>query len=83
MSNELKKGLCYIVTKGSDDRTLREGDRIQMDIDGALWCGEEGGFIPPEDVEEALQGAVLEIDKNWLEKEKQKARDLLTKLEAL
>ena len=83
MSNELKKGVRYIVTRGSDDGTLLDGDRIQMDIDGALLCAEANGFIPHEDVEEALKGAVLEIDKEWLEKEKQKARDLLTKLEAM
>ena len=83
MSNELKKGLRYIVTRGSDDGTLLDGDRIQMDIDGALLCAEANGFIPPEEAEEALQGAVLEIDKEWLEKEKQKAMDLLTKLESL
>ena len=83
MSNELKTGLRYIVTRGSDDGTLLDGDRIQMDIDGALLCAEAKGFIPPEEAAEALQGAVLEIDKEWLEKEKQKAMDLLTKLESL
>ena len=83
MSNELKTGLRYVVTRGSDDGTLRMGDHVALAKDGALLCGEAWGFIPPEDVEEALQGAVLEIDPTWLEKQKQKARDLLTKLEAM
>ena len=83
MSNELKTGLRYIVTRGSDDGTLREGDRVVLEYDGALVCIEAEGFLPHEDVEDALKGAVLEIDKEWLEKEKQKAMDLLTKLEAM
>ena len=81
--DKLKTGLRYIVTRGSDDGTLREGDRITMAEDGSMGNLDAMGFLPPEEVEEALQGAVLEIDKNWLEKEKKKAMDLLTKLEAL
>lgn len=83
MISEMKTGIWYVVIRESDDGTLRKGDRVFMHSDGVLVCIEADGFLPPEQVQDALKGAVLEVDKEWVSRKKQEHMDAIAKLEGL
>jgi len=61
----LEPGIHYIVTKGSDDGTLKVGDHIWLE-DNLVHCREGKGWIPLADTEEAMQGVEVTVDDNWL-----------------
>jgi hypothetical protein len=68
----LEPGIHYIVTKGSDDGTLKVGDHIWLE-DNLVHCREASkrltGRVPwitMGDIDKALQGVEVTVDSNWL-----------------
>ena len=56
-------GVRYIVTRGSDDGTLRKGESIVLGVGGALDAA--GGSLSAEDAAAALVGVTVEVDHAW------------------
>ena len=61
----IEPGIHYIVTKGSDDGTLKVGDHIWLES-GLVHCREGQGWITLADTEEAMRGVEVTVDDNWL-----------------
>jgi hypothetical protein len=80
---KLEIGKRYIVTKSSDDGTFDVGDHINLLEDGCIICQEAEGWIAPNDVEEAMKGMVCEIDKEWIERRKEKITKELENLNSI
>lgn len=74
-------GKRYVVTKASKDGTFEIGDHVSVNNDGSINCLEAGGWIDPADAAEATAGMEVEIDREWLERQKSKLRELITELE--
>ena len=66
----------YIVTKESDDGTFEVGDHIWLNADGSISCMEACGWIDADDVAEAEKGMEIEIDQEWVDRQKKKFREL-------
>lgn len=64
----MKTGIRYIVTKGSDDGTFQAGDHIWLLGDGSVACIEAQGWIPDQDVQQAMTGVAYEIDRAWAQR---------------
>lgn len=77
----LSVGKQYIVTRASDDGTFVVGDHISMDTDGSIVCYEAEGWIEPSDVEQAIKGAVVEIDQEWVASRKARLIEELATLD--
>ena len=74
-------GKRYVVTKPSDDGTFEVGDHIYMTSDGAISCIEAQGWIDACDVPEAIRGMDIEIDVEWIKRQKKKLLDALANIE--
>lgn len=79
----MKEGVWYVVTKGSDDETLLEGDHIKLLPTGELLCKEAKGRIEKKDVPESMKGLEYEIDKAAIARMEAKIRKLQGELDDL
>lgn len=75
-------GKRYVVTRASDDGTFVVGDHLTLHVDGTIGCYEAEGWIEQSDVEQAMKGVVVEIDKKWLANRKAMLTEELAALEA-
>jgi len=73
----------YVVTKGSEDGTFREGDHIYIQRDNSILCVEAGGWTKPEDFEKATKGMKVKIDKDNIRKHYERLKKELEELETL
>lgn len=73
-------GTRYIVTKASADGEFQPGDHIALNADGSINNREACGWMESCDVAAATRGMEVEIDKQWIERRKQR---LLADLVAL
>lgn len=79
----MRIGVRYVVTKASDDGTFERGDHITANEDMTISCLEARGWIEKEDVPEATKGMECEVDKEWLQKKREKVEADLALLNAL
>jgi len=63
----------FVVTKGSNDGTFREGDHITLYPGGDIGCREAGGWINAQDAEKALEGVDMIPDPEWIQALKEEA----------
>ena len=77
--NEMKTGVRYLVTCGSDCGTLQQGDHIRLLSTGDILCSEAAGWIETQNVKE-LHGVEVEIDYEWIERRRIK---LINELDVL
>lgn len=75
--SDLVVGVQYLVTKGSDDETILEGDHLKLFNDGRLWCDETINWIEEKYVNDSLVGVELEIDVDDI---KNKKNELLQRM---
>lgn len=64
---DMTPGVFYKVIKESRDKTFLKGDSICLHKDGIITSLKEEGWIAEEDVDEALIGVELKLDKNYAE----------------
>lgn len=74
-------GKKYIVTRASDDGTFEVGDHVSINPDGSISCREAHGWIDACDVAEAAAGIAVEIDKEWVERQKARLYKKLAELD--
>lgn len=77
---KMKRGIMYIVTKGSDDGTFVVGDCIVLKDDGSICCIEAHGWIDAGDVPMATEGMCCEVDEKWRKNELEKLEKMLNRL---
>jgi hypothetical protein len=82
VENIVMSFIRHIVTKASNDGTFQVGDHIIFEADGSISCIEAKGWIDKDDVPSAIIGMESQPDRDWLQKRKEKLRDLLNILEA-
>jgi hypothetical protein len=80
--SDMKIGLRYVVTKGSDDGTFGRGDHIWASQDGSVCCQEAGGWIEAGCVAEGMLGIEFILDPVWAAREKARLISTLAALEA-
>jgi hypothetical protein len=73
-------GIPYIVTAPAFDETLEVGDLVELAADGRLVSREHGGWFDREDVADAIRGAEFAVDRDAVERKRQR---LLAELERL
>ena len=77
---EMQVGKRYVVMKESDDGTFHLGDNIALCADGAITCHEASGWIDPDNVEVAIKGMVIELDKAYYARRKEMLEKELGKI---
>lgn len=78
----LKPGIQYIVTRGSEDGTLLRGDRFKIDEEGCIVLKTlPGGWLTVDDSTNVIKEIHCIIDDDWLSSEKEKAVDKFNSLE--
>lgn len=60
----------YIVTKESDDGTFEVGEHISLRSDGAIIGYDAHGWIPSENVDDAIKGMEVKIDDEYYARKK-------------
>jgi len=69
----LPTGIPYVVTRGSDDGTFKDGDHICLQRNGDLSCREAGGWLNAADVPDVIQGMQCKADTEAIAKRIAKA----------
>lgn len=90
---DLRVDVRYQVLKGGDNGDLHAGHRIVPEKDGSLavilvadnplWWSTHLKDIPASEVDAALVGAEIDVDREWLATQRQVALDILKPLEGL
>lgn len=80
--SEMRVGIHYVVTQGSEDGTFEVGDDIYLCMDGAIVCTQGGGWIAADEVPEAMRGVQIAIDQEWVERRRAKLQEQLRELES-
>ena len=65
----------YVITKGSDDKTLVKGDHIFLDEDNHMYCIEAHGWLQGDSIKEAMKGLEWEMDRDWWIRESEKCEE--------
>lgn len=79
----MKIGAWYVVTKPSNDGTFEVGDHVMLLSNGDIACKEAQGWVDAKDAEQALSGAEVTIDVEWIAAKKARLLADLEKLEEL
>jgi len=79
----VKIGAWYVVTKPSNDGTFEVGDHVMLLFNGDIACNEDQGWVDAKDAEQALSGAEVTIDVEWIAAKKARLLADLEKLEEL
>ena len=79
----MKIGAWYVVTKPSNDGTFEVGDHVMLLSNGDIACKEDQGWGDAKDAEQALSGAEVTIDVEWIAAKKARLLADLEKLEEL
>ena len=79
----MKIGAWYVVTKPSNDGTFEVGDHVMLLFNGDIACNEDQGWVDAKDAEQALSGAEVTIDVEWIAAKKARLLADLEKLEEL
>jgi len=79
----VKIGAWYVVTKPSDDGTFEVGDHISLCSDGAIACKEAQGWVDADEATEAMSGAEVIVDSEWILTRRTRLLADLKKLEGL
>lgn len=80
MTDEMKPNIRYIVTKASEDKTFRTGDKVRLLEDGDILTTH--GWIEAEKVASATLGWEIEVDKEWQAARIAKLQAELARIEA-
>jgi hypothetical protein len=79
---EMKTGVPYIVTRGSDDGSFEVGDQITLMKDGSLSNLQADGWLEPAEVAEAIAGMECEADSARIQRRKESLLRQIAALEA-
>jgi hypothetical protein len=81
--NDMKLGVRYNVTHPSVNEEFQTGDRIRLLENGDILNITAGGWMEVEDVPLATEGMEIEIDQEWLQKQRQDIQNKLGLLQQL
>lgn len=79
---DMRPGMRYVVTRGSDDGTFVAGDHIWMLSDGDIMCKEAAGWQEAADLPEVTLGMLVEVDAAWVERHRSRLQAELAAIEA-
>lgn len=80
---EMKIGVVYIVTQASKTGDFLVGERIKLLPDGDLMHLDLGAWMEAEDLEDATEDMLVEIDKTWLTKKQNLLKEELEFLNSI
>ena len=67
----------YLITKGSDCKTLVKGDHVYLEENGDLICIEARGWLEKETAESVMKSVEYELDTEWRQREIDKCQKRL------
>ena len=79
--SDMKEGLRYIVTHDSKNKEFQVGDRIRLE-NGDMLNITAGGFMEAKYLTEATEGMTVEVNKEWVERQRLKLQQQLAALES-
>lgn len=79
--SDMKEGLRYIVTHDSKHKEFQVGDCIRLLENGDVMNSTAGGWMEAECLAEATEGMIIELDKEWVERQRLKLQQQLALLD--